>query len=279
MLIARTFADLVDARASLEPHSVSLVPTMGALHEGHLALVHAGRAHSEKVVASIFVNPLQFELAAELDSYPVNEERDLEMLRQSGCALVWLPTPDVMYPFGHATTIDVKGPAEPLEGVRRPGHFRGVATVVAKLLIQTRPDIVWLGEKDWQQMQVVRRMVADLFLPVAIRSVQTVRASDGLALSSRNRLLSPEQRRIAPLLHETLISITRSMLSGVDVPSALANGRASLTQAGFDVEYLLLADAETLSEVGHVSPGCRLVTAARLSGVRLIDNVSVPAER
>ena len=279
MLIARTQPELARARDALGSH-VALVPTMGALHEGHLALVDAARDDGSAVVASIFVNPLQFEAGADLARYPVDHRRDLEMLAGAGCAVAWLPTAEIMYATAHATTIDVGGPAETLEGTFRPGHFRGVATVVAILLGQTRPETIWLGEKDWQQLQVVRRMVADLRLPVAVRSAATIRDADGLALSSRNRFLSGEDRQKAPMLYRSLTSTVSSIRQGREASAALAECRSQLERAGFDVDYVVLAEAESLIAVEQLSPNTRLLAAARLGSVRLLDNldasVSVP---
>jgi pantoate--beta-alanine ligase len=204
MQILRSIAALRQARLgdNREPKSLGLVPTMGALHEGHLALVQAAReaarGRNGLVAASIFVNPRQFAANEDFARYPRDEPRDLAMLEQAGCDLVWLPDLATMYPPGDSTVIEVAGPAELWEGAARPGHFRGVATVVAKLFGQVRPDAAYFGEKDWQQIQVVRRMVADLLLSVEIVAIPTLRAADGLALSSRNRYLDPAQRAAAP---------------------------------------------------------------------------------
>ncbi len=276
MFIIRSEAELHDARQRLDQTSdLALVPTMGALHQGHLALVDAARADGSEVIVSIFVNPLQFDARSDLERYPADHDRDFAMLREAGCSLVWLPTVDAMYPAGHSTTINVAGPAEGLEGAARAGHFRGVATVVAILLAQTRPTKVWLGEKDWQQLQVVRRMIADLRVPVSVRSLPTVRASDGLALSSRNRFLTPEERRLAPLLYAGLRSAAARIEEGVDLPAALAECRAGLTREGFVVEYLVLADRETLVPIDRPASKVRLLAAVRLGSVRLLDNVDV----
>ncbi len=206
MLIARTLPELRAACAHLRRSSDALafVPTMGALHDGHRALVTAGVASGAATVASIFVNPLQFGPNEDLSRYPRDEQGDLETLEATGCALVWLPDVTTMYPANAATTIVVTGPAERWEGDARPGHFRGVATVCAKLFGQVRPDQAYFGEKDWQQLQVVRRMAADLLLPLEIVGVETVREPDGLAMSSRNRFLSPADRALAPLLAQVL---------------------------------------------------------------------------
>ena len=197
------------------------------------------------------------------------------MLRRTGCALAWLPDPAVMYPSVHATAIDVAGPAVPFEGALRPGHFRGVATVVAILIGQLRPQTIWFGEKDWQQFQVVRRMISDLRLPVRARSVPTVRAPDGLALSSRNRFLSSEERAVAPTLYAVLRRAADRLGAGEAPALVLARSQDALTQAGFAVEYLDLVDAETLLGIRHRTQQSRLLAAARLGSVRLLDNVGL----
>ena len=277
MLIARTEAELAQARARLgHQRRCALVPTMGALHDGHLALVDAARADGDdQIVVSIFVNPLQFEAASDFARYPVDHDRDLAVLRQAGCSLVWLPSAEIMYPPGHATTINVGGPAIGLEGSARPGHFRGVATVVATLIGQTLPRTIWFGEKDWQQFQVIQRMIADLRLPVSARSVATVRASDGLALSSRNRFLSADERAIAPALYACLRSAAIEIGAGSDVPAILDASQAALARAGFSIEYLVLADGGTLVSIGGPIPGARLLAAVRLGSIRLLDNVPI----
>ena len=276
MLVAHTEPDLARMREAIGASApVALVPTMGALHEGHLALVRAAGADGSKVAASIFVNPLQFDAASDLARYPVQHEQDLAMLREASCALAWLPTPAIMYPAGHATAVDVAGPAGGFEGAIRQGHFRGVATVVAILIGQVRPHTIWFGEKDWQQFQVVRRVIADLRLPVLARSVPTARAVDGLALSSRNRFLSEGERQAAPLLHAVLQRAATRLDAGDECFETLAESRAALTQAGFQVEYLELVDGETLIGIERPAPGARLLGAARLGAVRLLDNVGL----
>ncbi len=276
MIVARTEIELEQGCRSLaRENGLSLVPTMGALHDGHLALVRAAHASGDRVAASIFVNPLQFEQGADLARYPTEQERDLALLRDAGCALVWLPTPGVMYPTGFVTSIGVDGPAHGLEGEFRRGHFTGVATVVAILIGQVRPSTIWFGEKDWQQYQVVRRMIADLRLPVVPRAVATVRAADGLALSSRNRFLTEAERARAPLLHAQL-KRAAAMIGKDEAPVfALAQANAALTSAGFAVDYLTLADAETLQPLDALSRPARIMAAARLGSVRLLDNVAV----
>lgn len=276
MLIARTLPELRNACADLRARheTLALAPTMGALHDGHLTLLAAAPPGSA-VAASIFVNPLQFGPNEDLSRYPRDEAGDLAKLKTAGCHLVWLPDVATMYPEGDATTIDVQGPARRWEGEVRPGHFRGVATVVARLFAQVRPDIACFGEKDWQQLQVVRRMVADLLLPVQIVGVPTVREQDGLALSSRNRYLSPRDRARAPLLLRILTATIVRLHAGDHVGAALDDARDALRQQGFGVDYLELVDGPSLSPLDNPHPGARLIAAARLGGVRLLDNVSV----
>lgn len=274
MEIARNLSELTQHCAGLRAaHGhIALVPTMGALHAGHRALVDAAAATG--VVTSIFVNPLQFAPSEDLASYPRDEARDLAFLEDAGCHLAWLPDLAVMYPSGGATTIEVAGPAERWEGAHRPGHFRGVATVVAKLLGQVRPELAFFGEKDWQQLQVVRRMVVDLHLPHAIVAVPTVREPDGLAYSSRNRFLTPEQRGIAPLLYRELQQIVGALTAGADASEQLAATTERLRDAGFAPDYVALVDGPTLAPLDRMRPGGRLIAAARLGTVRLLDNIS-----
>lgn len=284
MLIARTLPDLRAACAQLRRHASALVlvPTMGALHEGHRTLVRAGVASGAATVASIFVNPLQFSANEDLSRYPRDEAGDLAALQAEGCALAWLPDVATMYPAGEATTITVAGPAERWEGDARPGHFRGVATVCAKLFGQVRPDRAYFGEKDWQQLQVVKQMVADLLLPLKIVGVDTVREADGLAMSSRHRFLSPHQRVLAPTLIRVLRDTARQLTNPAAVPGKLHSASASLTEAttaltnaGFAVDYFALVEAASLVPTEHSIPGARLIAAARLGSVRLLDNIPI----
>lgn len=287
MRIAHTLAELATARAGLDA-PVGLVPTMGALHDGHLALAAAARRECGSVVASIFVNPLQFAPTEDLSRYPRDEAGDLDKLRDAGCALAWLPTVATMYPPGEATQIVPAGPALGWEGAQRPGHFRGVATVVAKLFGQVRPQRAFFGEKDWQQLQVVRRLAADLCLPVEVVGVATQRDADGLALSSRNRFLSEAERRIAPLLPATLrraAAEIAALAGGVERQAeaagpALARARESLAAADFGVDYLALVEPDSLHDACDPAAapggGLRLIVAARLGSVRLLDNIGVP---
>jgi pantoate--beta-alanine ligase len=255
--------------------SVALVPTMGALHAGHLSLVAEAARRAERVVVSIFVNPTQFAPHEDLETYPRDLDADLDKLAPSSAALVYAPRGGEMYPEGAATTVSVGGPAEGLESVARPHFFAGVATVVTKLLVQCAPDVAVFGEKDYQQLAVVRRLVRDLALPVEIVSGTTVREADGLALSSRNVYLTAEQRRKAPALHAALGGASSALGDGREVEAALAEARRQIEDAGFAIDYLELRDAETLAPVTQPTgrPG-RLLVAARLGGVRLIDNVA-----
>jgi pantoate--beta-alanine ligase len=274
MLIARTLPDLHDACARLRAggRKLALVPTMGALHDGHLALLASAPAGSA-VAASIFVNPLQFGPNEDLSRYPRDEAGDLAKLAAAGCDLVWLPDVATMYPPGSATTIEVTGPAERWEGAIRPGHFRGVATVVARLFGQVRPDSACFGEKDWQQLQVVTRMVADLPLPVRIIGVATVREPDGLAMSSRNRFLGPDDRARAPALPRLLRATAAQLRTGAAAGPLLEDARAALADAGFAVDYFALVDGPSLDPLDAARPGARLIAAARLGSVRLLDNI------
>jgi pantoate--beta-alanine ligase len=276
MLIARTLPDLRAAcdRLRSTAGALAFVPTMGALHEGHRTLVRTGVASGAATVASIFVNPLQFGPNEDLSRYPRDEAADLAALEAEGCALAWLPDVATMYPAGEATTVVVGGPAERWEGDARPGHFRGVATVCAKLFGQVRADRAYFGEKDWQQLQVVKRMVADLLLPLEIVGVETVREADGLAMSSRNRFLTPAERAVAPALFSTLQTTARALADGAPVADTLTSARDALGRAGFGVDYLALVDGSGLAPIKVVLPSARLVAAARLGMVRLLDNTS-----
>ncbi len=276
MLIVRTLPDLRHACAQLrlKAESLAFVPTMGALHEGHRTLVRAGVAAGSATVASIFVNPLQFAPTEDLSRYPRDEAGDLAALEAEGCALVWLPDVATMYPAGEATTIVVGGPSERWEGDARPGHFRGVATVCAKLFGQVRPDRAYFGEKDWQQLQVVKRMVADLLLPLEIAGVETVREPDGLAMSSRNRFLSAPERATAPALIAVMRAAAAQIANGAAIPDVLQEARLGLTEKSFDINYLALVECATLAPIDRPQPGARLIAAAKLGNVRLLDNIA-----
>jgi pantoate--beta-alanine ligase len=254
---------------------VGLVPTMGALHDGHLALVRAARAGADRVIVSLFVNPKQFGPAEDLAAYPRDEAEDARLIAQAGGDALFAPGLDEMYPDGFATTVRVASVSQGLCGDHRPGHFEGVATVVTKLLNQCQPDAAWFGEKDYQQLQVIRRLVADLALPVAIHGVPTVREPDGLAMSSRNAYLDPAERRAAPALFRTLTAIAATLSDGrADAVGEATRGVAAMAAAGFaSVDYLEVRDAETLAPVDAVTRPARVLAAARLGRTRLIDNV------
>lgn len=256
---------------------IGLVPTMGALHHGHMALVGAARAECDRVVASIFVNPKQFAPTEDLSSYPRREAADLEMLQSAGADLVFIPAVDEMYPPNFATLVRVGGLTEGLCGAHRAGHFDGVTTIVTKLLIQVLPDIAYFGEKDYQQLMVVRRLARDLDIPVHIEGVPTVREADGLALSSRNAYLSPEERRIASNLPRVLRSIATALARDPSaVAREIAHGSATLQQAGFAVEYLEIREAETLSALtSKATKSSRVFAAVWLGKTRLIDNMPI----
>jgi len=250
---------------------------MGALHEGHLKLVERARELANRVVVSIFVNPLQFNDQADLDRYPRQEESDLAKLESAGCDLVWLPTAADLYPDGFATTVSVAGISKRWEGEHRPGHFDGVATVVAKLLISVVPNVALFGEKDFQQLAVIRRMTQDLGLGTRIVGVPTVRDEDGLALSSRNALLSDNERARAVALPDALNEAAEAIRSAQSVGATLDAARSRLTDAGFSqVDYVALVDAATLEPLSERGDGeARLIAAATIGTTRLIDNLAV----
>lgn len=259
--------------------SVGLVPTMGALHDGHLALVRAAEAACDRVVATIFVNPKQFGEGEDLAAYPRNEAEDVARLDALGVDLVFAPEAQEIYPPGFATTVTVAGLTDGLCGAHRPGHFAGVATVVTKLLLETLPDRAYFGEKDYQQLLVIRRLARDLDIAVAIEGVATVREPDGMALSSRNAYLSPDQRRIAVNLSGVLRQVAAAVAKGAPAAAETARGLDALEAAGFDsVDYLEVRDAETLEPVAAVTASsrpARVFAAARIGGTRLIDNMPV----
>ena len=256
--------------------SLALVPTMGALHAGHIALVQEARRRADRVVATIFVNPLQFGVNEDLDRYPRQEAQDAEMLEQAGCDLLWLPQAQDMYPVGFATTVSVKGLSDRWDGEARPGHFDGVATVVAKLLCAVRPDIAVFGEKDFQQLAVIRRLTQDLELGVEILGHPTIRDPDGLALSSRNAYLSADERQNALALPQALNEAAAEIASGMPVSAALAKAKERLTDAGFSsIDYVALVNALTLEPLDRAEGPMRLIAAAVIGRTRLIDNIPV----
>ena len=277
MDIVRELAALRAAVAALrgDGASIALVPTMGALHAGHIALVEAAKRPGTKVVASIFVNPKQFGEGEDLSRYPRREMNDLKMLAEAGCDVVWLPPVEAMYPDGFATNIGVTGVSDGFDGAARPGHFDGVATVVAKLFNQVAPDCAYFGEKDFQQLAVVRRMAIDLDFAVEIVGVPTQRDDDGLALSSRNIYLDEDERAKAVALPRALGVAARAIARGDDPVEAVATAHAALIAAGFAVDYVALADAETLAEDPPADRPRRLLAAARLGTTRLIDNIAI----
>ncbi|MHA0317996.1 pantoate--beta-alanine ligase [Sphingomonas melonis] len=279
MQTVRDLAGLRDAVAAFraEGATIALVPTMGALHAGHMALIEAARRPGTKVIASIFVNPKQFGPNEDLARYPRREAADARLLADHGCDLLWAPPVEVMYPEGFTTNVSVTGISDGLDGAARPGHFDGVATVVTKLFNQTRADIAYFGEKDFQQLAVIRRFVADLDMAIEIVGVPTQRDDDGLALSSRNIYLDEEQRAKAIALPRALGIAARSIARGDDPEGALAEARGALVAAGFEVDYVALADAETLAESPAADRPRRLLAAARIGTTRLIDNVAVEA--
>lgn len=276
--IFRDLPSLRDAVESLRRagQRIAFVPTMGALHRGHMALVAEAAARADQVVVSIFVNPTQFGPNEDLSNYPRQEAADVRLLESAGVSLLWAPSAEVMYPEGFASTIHVSGLSEVLDGVWRPGHFDGVATVVAKLFGQVRPDVACFGEKDYQQLAIIRRMVEDLNLGVEIVGVATRRDADGLALSSRNAYLSSSDRVRAAALPQTLLDIIDSLKRGEEVLATLNSGREKLLNAGFEsVDYLSLCDAQSLAAVTQIASPARLLVAARIGGTRLIDNMPV----
>lgn len=280
--IVRTRADLRETVAAwrAEGHLVGLVPTMGALHEGHLSLVRAALEKTGRVVVTLFVNPKQFNNAADLAAYPRTEIADAAKLGPAGAHLLYAPDASEIYPEGFATTVSVAGVSADLEGAYRPGHFDGVATVVAKLFLQSGADFAFFGEKDFQQLMVVRRMTRDLDIPIDVIACETVRGPDGLAMSSRNVRLSPAERRVAPALARALNEAAASIGSGAPVGPALDRARSAIAAAGFrDIDYLELRSEDDFSPLTEASRPRRLLVAAWLGQVRLIDNVRVAPAR
>ena len=278
MQIVRQLAPLQDALAELRKPGlkIGLVPTMGALHAGHMRLVEVAREHCDAVVVSIFVNPTQFGEGEDLDAYPRQEAADAALLDAAGVELLWAPTADQMYPSGYATSISVSGVSDGLCGAARPGHFDGVATVVAKLFNQTRPDAAFFGEKDYQQLAVIRRMARDLDFMHDIIGVATVRDPDGLALSSRNAYLSEAERESAVALPAAMREAAGAIAAGGDVAAILSDAKSRILASGFHkIDYLQLRDADTLALLDVLAKPARLLAAARIGRTRLIDNIPV----
>jgi pantoate--beta-alanine ligase len=274
--MVRTSEELARALVGLRGGRLALVPTMGALHAGHLALTEEAKRRADKVAATIFVNPMQFGAHEDLDRYPRQEQADAGLLESHGCDLLWTPSVADIYPEGFATRVSVSGVSERWEGEARPGHFDGVATVVAKLLLAVQPDMALFGEKDFQQLAVIRCMVRDLGIPVEIVGVPTVREADGLALSSRNAYLSAEDRARAAALPRTLGSARDAILGGIQVRDALDEAKGSLRTEGFSrVDYFALVDADTLEPLEDPRGEMRLIAAAVIGTTRLIDNIPV----
>ena len=278
MQIIRDIATLHRAVAALKQggKSVALIPTMGALHDGHLSLVRMGRRVADHAVVSIFVNPTQFGPNEDFAAYPRDEARDAALLAQEGTSLLWAPEVGTMYPGGHSTHIEVAELGADYCGAARPGHFDGVATVVAKLFNQVRPDIAIFGEKDWQQLAIIRRMARDLDFGIDILGAPIARDTDGLALSSRNAYLSPEQRAAAAAFPDALKMAAKAITSGADVAETLAGAEAAIIEGGFDsIDYVALADADSLERLDMFRSPARLLAAARIGKTRLIDNLPV----
>ena len=275
MQIVRASEELARARGALEG-TVALLPTMGALHAGHMTLIEEAKRKAAKVVATIFVNPAQFGPSEDFSRYPRREGEDARMLEQAGCDLLWMPSATDVYPEGFSTSIHVSGVSERWEGQVRPGHFDGVATVVAKLLMSVRPDVAIFGEKDFQQLVVIRRLVADLNIPAEIVAAPTVRDEDGLALSSRNAYLSEDERRRAAALPRALEYACGAIRDGTPVRMVLDTARKALIEGGFSrIDYFALVDAATLEPLEAATGEMRLIAAAVIGPTRLIDNVAL----
>lgn len=276
--ILRSLAEL-RAKTSLwrrEGQSIGVVPTMGALHPGHLSLVEAAKNGTDRVIVTIFVNPKQFNNPEDLANYPRTEIEDAQKLAPYGVDAIYVPDPDEIYPQGFATTVSVTGLTNVMEGEFRPGHFDGVATVVAKLFLQTQADRAYFGEKDYQQLLVVRRMARDLDIPIEVIGCPTVREPSGLAMSSRNQRLSPEGMEIAAHKHRIMLDLANALKNGAPFDTLAAQARTDLLAAGFtQVEYIQLRCAESLNPLTHADRPARLFAAAWADGVRLIDNIPV----
>ncbi len=261
--------------ASAQGKRIALVPTMGALHAGHASLIEAARQFGDMVVVSIFVNPTQFGKNEDFSKYPRMLDADVQKVAAAGGAIVYAPTGQDMYPEGFSTSISVGHLGQVLEGAHRPGHFDGVATVVAKLLLRILPAAALFGEKDYQQLCVIRKLVRDMDIPINIVGMPTIREADGLAMSSRNMYLSKEERAVAPKIYEVLTKTSEALANGKDAKAVLAEGAGALQAYGFKVDYLELRRAHTLEPVETLHGECRLLVAAWLGNTRLIDNIAV----
>jgi pantoate--beta-alanine ligase len=278
MRTLRTVAEVRTAvgNARREDRTIALVPTMGALHEGHLSLIRRAREDCDDVVVSLFVNPAQFNEAADLAAYPRDEARDAALAAEAGADLLWAPGVEEVYPPGFATTVHVGGVSELFEGEHRPGHFDGVATVVAKLLIVVAPDAAYFGQKDAQQLAVIRRLVRDLELPVRIEALPTVREPDGLALSSRNVRLRGDDRTRAIALKRALDAATAAAATTTDAAAIREAALAAMREHAVEPEYLALVHPDTFVPVDALDGDVLVAVAARVGDVRLIDNTFVP---
>jgi len=280
LVVLRTVAELRTHihKWRKEGLAVGLVPTMGALHDGHLALVKAAKAECDRVIVSLFVNPLQFAPGEDFEAYPRDEEADRQCLAAAGSHVLYAPSPGEMFPRGDLTQISVDHFNTLLEGLSRPGHFKGVATVVTKLLNQAQADNAFFGEKDYQQLLLITHLAKDLFIPTKIHGVPTVREADGLAMSSRNAYLSAKERVVAGKLHNILKFLREAFLAGDPAERLDLDGREALTNAGFNtVDYLAVADAETLQLLNSYDPlrPARILVAVKLGDTRLIDNIAI----
>lgn len=277
LAVVRTVADLRRTVAAFRGagRTIGLVPTMGALHEGHVSLVKGALDRGDIPATSIFVNPTQFGPNEDFAAYPRDEQGDFDKLRDAGCRIVFAPSKDEMYPGQQLTTVTVAGITDGLCGPLRPGHFQGVATVVSKLLLMAMPDRAFFGEKDYQQLQVIKRMVRDLSMPFEIVGMPTVREADGLAMSSRNRYMSPAERAVATGLYRELNAVAKAAREGASCTAAAAQASKALLAGGFDkIEYLTVVDAESLEPLEKVSGPARVIAAVRLGRTRLIDNIA-----
>lgn len=276
--IVRTLAELRALTKAWHKadETIGVVPTMGALHQGHLSLARAAREKCDRVIVTIFVNPKQFNDPKDLENYPRTENEDARKLESIGVDVIYVPGPEEIYPEGFATTVSVSGLTDMLCGESRPGHFDGVATVVSKLFLQTSADFAFFGEKDYQQLQVVTRLAADLDIPIEVIGCPTIREEDGLAMSSRNLLLSDRSRIKAPVLAEVMNDLRDGLLAGGSMSELGPEAEARILAAGFNkIDYLELRDGRDLSLLDRAGENSRLFAAAWLAGVRLIDNIGV----